>query len=91
MYPIPSHDRRRRRWHARLAASAAAVALALSAGAARAETTGRNMPAQPSCVCRGQVISADPVASFSAAKLAQYLKSIKLGSWSPLVHYGVDS
>ena len=26
MYPIPSHDRRRRRWHARLAASAAAVA-----------------------------------------------------------------
>jgi len=48
------------------------------------------MPAQPSCVCRGSVISVDPVASFSAAKLAQYLKIIKLGSWSPLVHYGVD-
>src|SRR5215467_9450310 len=44
MYPISSHDRRRRRWHARLAASAAAVALALSAGAARAETTGRPAP-----------------------------------------------
>ena len=90
MYPISSHDRRRGRWHARLAASAAAVALALSAGAARAETAGRNMPAQPSCVCRGQVISVDPVASFSAAKLAAGLKSIGLGSWSPLVHYGVD-
>jgi len=90
MYPISSNDRRRGRWHARLAASAAAVALALSAGAARAETAGRNMPAQPSCVCRGQVISVDPVASFSAAKLAAGLKSIGLGSWSPLVHYGVD-
>ena len=90
MYPTSSHDRRRGRWHARLAASAAAGALALSACAAGAETTGRDMPAQPSCVCRGSVISVDPVASFSAAKLAQYLKIIKLGSWSPLVHYGVD-
>ena len=90
MYPISSHDRRRGRWLARLAASAAAVALALSAGAARAETTGRNMPAQPSCVCRGQVISVVPVVSFSATTLAQYLKRIGLGSWSTLVHYGVD-
>jgi len=90
MYPISSHGRRRGRWHARLAASAATVALALSAGAARAENTGRNMPAQPGCVCRGQVVSVVPVASFSAAGLVQYLKSITLGSWSPLVHYGVD-
>ena len=38
MYPISAHDRRRGRWHARLAGSIAAVALALSAGAARAKT-----------------------------------------------------
>ena len=69
MYPISSHDRRRGRWLARLAASAAAVALALSAGAARAETTGRNMPVQPSCACRDAVISVVPVASFSAAAM----------------------
>ena len=65
MYPISSHDRRRGRWLARLAASAAAVALALSAGAARAENTGPSVPATQGCVCRGAVISAVPVASFA--------------------------
>jgi len=69
MYSISPHGRRRGRWHARLAASAAAVALALSAGAARGETTGRTMPAQPNCLCRGQVISVVPVSSFSAAAM----------------------
>jgi hypothetical protein len=34
------------------------------------------------------VISVVPVASFSATKLAQSLKSIGLGSWSTLVQYG---
>jgi len=36
------------------------------------------------------VVSVVPVASFSAAQLGQYLKSIQLGSWSTLVRYGVD-
>jgi hypothetical protein len=90
MYPISSQGRRWGRWHARLAASAAAVALALGAGCARADNTGPGVPAGQGCVCRGAVISVAPVASFSAAQLAAALKSIGLGSWSTLVHYGVD-
>ena len=90
MYPISSHGRRRGRWHARLAGSIAAVALALTASSARADNTGPSVPATQGCVCRGAVISAVPVASFSAAKLAAGLKSIGLGSWGALVHYGVD-
>lgn len=38
----------------------------------------------------GAVISAVPVTSFSATKLAQYLQTIGLGSWTALVNYGVD-
>jgi hypothetical protein len=48
------------------------------------------MPARPGCACRGAVISVVPVASFTAATLAGSLTSIGLGSWSALVHYGVD-
>ena len=76
--------------HGWLACGIAVVALALTAGSARADNTGPSVPARQSCVCRGAVISVAPVASFSAAKLAQYLKIIKLGSWSTMVHYGVD-
>jgi len=76
--------------HGWLACGVAAVALALTAGAARADNTGPSVPARQGCVCRGAVISVAPVASFSAAKLAAGLKSIGLGSWSTLVHYGVD-
>ena len=90
MYPISANGRRRGTWHARLAGSIAAAALALTACSARAENTGPSVPATQGCVCRGAVISAVPVASFSAAKLAAGLKSIGLGSWSTLVHYGVD-
>ena len=67
-----------------------AVALALTASAARADSTGPSVPARHGCVCRGEVVSVVPVASFSAAQLGQYLKSIQLGSWSTLVRYGVD-
>src|SRR5215472_8872878 len=71
MYPFSSHDRRRGRWHARLAASAAAVALALSAGAARAETTGRPAPYFTPAVAR-LVAAADhfPVSGVAAPAVA---------------------
>jgi len=90
MYFISSKGRRpsvRRAW---LVSGVAAAALALSAGSASAGTPGRGVPTGPGCACRGQVVNVIPVASFSATKLAQYLKSITLSSWSPLVHYGVD-
>jgi hypothetical protein len=90
MHVICSKGRRRGPRPARLATGVAAVALGLSACAASAGTVGRNMPAQPGCVCRGAVISVAPVASFSATRLAAALNSIGLGSWGALVHYGVD-
>jgi hypothetical protein len=89
MHVIYSNRRRGMR-HARLAGAATTVALALSACAASAGTAGRNVQAGPGCACRGAVISVTGIASFSATTLDQALKSIGLGSWGALVHYGVD-
>jgi hypothetical protein len=72
--------------HARLAAGVAAVALMLGACAAHASATGHSV----SHWRRGAVVSVTDVVSFSAPKLAAGLTSLGLGSWSALVHYGVD-
>jgi hypothetical protein len=90
MHVICSKGRRQGTRPALLAAAVAAVALALSACAAHADTAQGNVPAGPGSTCRGAVINVVPVASFSATRLAQALKSLGLGSWSALVHYGVD-
>jgi hypothetical protein len=76
--------------HARLAAGVAAVALVLGACAAQAGTAGRSASPRPGCTCRGALVSVVPVASFTATKLTRSLQSIGLGSWSAMVHYGVD-
>jgi hypothetical protein len=76
--------------HARLAAGVAAVALMLGACAAQAGTAGRSAPPRPGCTCWGVLVSVVPVASFTATKLTRSLQSIDLGSWSAMVHYGVD-
>jgi hypothetical protein len=90
MHLITSTGRRRGIPYARLAGGVAAVALALSAGTASAGTAGRSLPSRPGCACRGAVVSVVPVASFSATRLTRYLRSLRLGLWSPSVHYGVD-
>jgi hypothetical protein len=90
MHVICSKGRRQGTRPAWLATGVAAVALALAACSARADTTGPSVPARQGCVCRGAVISVAPVASFSAPTLAAGLKSIGLGSWGALVHYGVN-
>src|SRR5262249_53441262 len=89
-YFISSPGRGRAMRRGGLACGVAALALALTAGAARADNTGPSVSARQGCVCRGAVISGVPVASFSAPKLARDLKSLPLGSWSAVVHYGVD-
>jgi hypothetical protein len=85
MHVISANHLRRGRRHARLAGGVAAITLALTTCAAPADGTGPGVPARHGCVCRGEVVSVVPVASFSAPALAAALKSIGLGSWSVLV------